>query len=451
MNTLMLTISAGHGHNAAAEAISEYILKNEPDSRIKIVDTLKYISPILDKVVIGTYLNSLKIYPKGFSMLYSVFNRKDESVTAFAEKFDELLADRLLPLIVETQPDVIISTHPFTTQMLSALKTSGHLNLPALAIITDYGSHALWVHPGIDFYVVAHESVVEELTKTGRDRRTVFPYGIPFRSTFLIPYDRSQTLSGIGLDEQLPTVTLMGGSLALGHIKTILKELDSIPRQFNIVVVAANNQKLYDEALEISLKSDKNIAVLKFCHFMDALLQATDLLVTKPGGLTVTEALITGTPMAIFKAIGGQEEQNKHFLLKNQLAIDLGDGEDSAGQIEALLFHPHKLEDMTDRIRAFAKPDSTKKIYGLLRLMVDDFHRQNKTAVPNADTLEDEGFNEKLKGLFDDAKTRLESNKMTSRLMEFLRRRSKEVSDEDFYELSDEEISQLLDETQEKH
>src|SRR5690606_19759371 len=122
-------------------------------------------------------------------------------------------------------------------------------------------------------------------------------------------------------------------------IKTILKELDSIPRQFNIVVVAANNQKLYDEALEISLKSDKNIAVLKFCHFMDALLQATDLLVTKPGGLTVTEALITGTPMAIFKAIGGQEEQNKHFLLKNQLAIDLGDGEDSAGQIEALLFH----------------------------------------------------------------------------------------------------------------
>lgn len=447
MKTLILTVSAGHGHNVAAEAIAEYVLSQEPDSTIKIVDTLKYISPVLDKVLIGTYLNSLKIYPKAFTYFFSAFNKKEDSILPILDKLDEMVALRILPLIAEVEPDVIISTHPFTTQMLSVLSEGGKLFTPTLAIITDYGSHALWIHPGIDYYIVAHESVVPELVAAGRDWETVLPYGIPIKSSFIKPADRSETLRSIGLKDDLLTVTLMGGSLALGHIKTILKELDSIPRQFNIVVVAANNQKLYDEAVDISLKSDKSIAVLKFCHFMDALMQSTDLLVTKPGGLTVTEALITGTPMAIFKAIGGQEEQNRQFLLKNGLAIDIGEGEDSAGKIESLLFHEDQLEKLRQLTRSFAKPDSTKQVYHQLRKMVDEANeaQHGRSALPAANL--DEGFNERFKSLVEELKLRLESNRLTSAIMERVRGNARDDDEEDFYELTDEEITTLLDES----
>lgn len=442
MKTLILTVSAGHGHNAAAQAISEYIMHQDPSSDVRIVDTLKYISPVLDKVLIGSYLNALQVYPRAFTYLYSIFDKRDDNIVSLMEKVDELIAWRILPLIRESLPEVIISTHPFTTQMLSVLREEDKLRIPTLSIITDYGSHALWVHPHIDYYVVAHESVVPELVERGRSAETVLPLGIPVRTTFHEPFSREETLRSIGLTDDCLTVTLMGGSLALGNIKTILKELDSIPRTFNIVVVAGNNEKVYDEAVEISLRSEKSIAVLKFCHFMDALLQATDLLVTKPGGLTITESLITGTPLAIFKAIGGQEEQNRQFLLKNDLAISIGTGEDSAGLIEALLFHETRLHDMKERTKRFAKPHSTEAIYQLLEQMIREYEQIPAWAAVHP-MEEDEGLTDKFKTMVEDIKLKLESNRVASGILELMHRRRDDAPEDAFFELSDEEINGL--------
>lgn len=292
--------------------------------------------------------------------------------------------------------------------------------------------------------MVADESVVPELVAAGRDPATVLPLGIPVRSSFLQTHDRARTLAGIGLSDRLPTVTLMGGSLALGGIKTILEELDSIPRVFNIVVVAAQNDKLYADALAIALHSAKPIAVLRFCHFMDALLQATDLLVTKPGGLTVTEALSSGTPLAVFQAIGAQEEQNRQFLLNHDLAIDLGSGADCARVIEALLAQPGQLEEMARRARRMAKTDAGEKIYRQLRAMVDQ-----GSPIPAHDYLAgaEESLNDKFRDLIDELKARLESNRLTGRLLDLIRGHEAETADLPYYELSDEEVSRFLEST----
>lgn len=437
MKTLILSVSAGQGHNVAAQAISDYIISQDSTSEVRIVDTLKYISPMLDKVLIGSYLSALQVYPKAFTYLYSIFNKKDDSVLSLVEKLEEAISWRILPLIREMMPDVIISTHPFTTQMLSVLKEDNKLNIPTLAIITDYGSHALWVHPGIDYYVVAHESVIPELVQRGRSADTVLALGLPVRESFKEDFSRKETLNKIGLSDEYLTVTLMGGSLALGNMKAILKQLDSIQRPFNIVVVAGHNEKLYDEALEISLRSDKSIAVLKYCDFMGALLQATDLLVTKPGGLTVTEALITGTPLAIFKAIGGQEDQNRQFLLKHNLAIAIDNGDFYAQKIEALLFQGDELKKMSQRASLAAKPNSTKDIYSLLLKLVAERDSSLEYAV--VPELEDEGFTDKVKDLADELKEKLESNRAAATFMTILRSRSHGT----YLELSEEEIKKL--------
>ena len=372
MNVLILSVSAGHGHNAAGEAIIEYIRQTDPDSRVLMVDMLKYISPVLDKVLVGTYINSLKIYPKAFEYISATFEKRTDSPALLMDKvFEKSVSPRLLPLIHEVRPDVIVCTHSHTAHAISTLVEQGLLQVPTLAIITDYASHSLWVHPGIDYYVVAHESMIPELAAAGRDPATVLPLGIPVRTGFRQTHDRAVTLAGIGLPDHLPTVTLMGGSLALGQMIPILEQLNAIPREFNIIVVTARNDKLYDEALELSLRSEKPIAVLRFCHFMAALMQATDLLITKPGGLTITEALSTGTPMAVFSPIGPHESRNKDFLMEHDLAIDLGSGEVCAGSIEDLLFHPTQLSEMARRVHAAVKPDSAGAICRQLKQMVD--------------------------------------------------------------------------------
>ena len=445
MNTLILTISAGGGHNAAASAISDYIYQAEPDSNVVIIDTLKYISPVLDKVFIGTYLNSLKIYPKAYNFIYSASNKPDENFTLVVDKIEELIASRLLPLISELKPELILATHPFTSQMLSLLRKKYKIKTPSLVVMTDYGTHTMWVHPDIDYYVVAHESMIPELVALGRDPATILPLGIPVRSSFKGEVDRTATLEKIGLDPNFLTVTLVGGSLGMGRIRTILNELNSIPRKFNIVVITATNEKLYDAAIDVSLRSDKSIAVLKYCNFMNAMLKVSDLLVTKPGGLTIAEAMISGTPLAIFSAIGGQEEQNNHFLVSNELAIDIGNGEDSGQLIEALLFDKERLLDMAERTKRFAKPDSTEQIYLQMKKMIkiqkEHPDYSNLALSPELD----EGALEKFKNFMDDFKSRIESNRIMSKVMDLVRRHAKEDLDGDFYELRDDEVTEILE------
>lgn len=452
MKTLILSISAGGGHNAAGEAISDYIHKEEPDSQVVIIDTLKYISPVLDKVFIGTYLNSLKIYPKAYNYIFSASNKNpDETFVAIVEKLEEMISARLLPLIRELKPDIILATHPFTAEMANLLRSKYHVTTPNLVIITDYGIHTMWVHPSIDYYVVAHDSMIPELVERGRKAEFTVPLGIPVRSSFNgDPGDRVKTLKRIGLDPDLMTVTLMGGSLALGRIKNILRELDSIPRKFNIAVITANNEKLYDEAVEISLKSEKSIAVLKYCNFMNAMLHATDLLVTKPGGLTITEALISGTPMAIFSAIGGQEEQNNQFLIRNQAAIDIGNGADCAQIIENLLLDKDRLAAMSQRAISLSKPDSTRQIYLQMKKMIVEH-----TAVPDYSLIgssdeTDESSREKFRNFLDDFKSKVESNGIMSKVLDLVRRHDKEDENDDFYELSDDEVFQILEDSKDE-
>ncbi len=456
MNTLILTVSAGGGHFVTARAISEIISIEEPGSEIQISDAIKYISPVLDKVLIGTYLNSLKINPKAYDLFYSAFNKVGESDSGsnrFVEKMEELAATRLLPLIKKQQPEIILSTHPFTTQLMASLKRNGHTDIPCLAIITDYGIHSATVHEGMDAFVIAHESLIPEMVRRGIPSEDVLPAGIPVRSSCGGHFNREKTLASLELDPDLPTVTLAGGSLGLGKMERILEELDAIPRKFNIIVISSNNQKLQDEALKIAGESDKNIVPLKFCNFMDALLYSTDLLVTKPGGLTISEALVTGVPMAIFTAVGGQEKQNRNFLVSNGLAIDIGNGKNSSDAIEELLFDKKKLQEIADRSKDFARPHAALGIYAHMKKLImeyqaDPYLVKSPPEIDLDQEVLDESTLEKIMGFTDDFMDDLATVPVVGSVMEKVRSYYQKNDSEYYYELSDEEVKEILSSSQ---
>ncbi|KAA8675924.1 MGDG synthase family glycosyltransferase [Clostridium sp. HV4-5-A1G] len=371
MNVLILSISAGGGHGNAAEALKSYISLRDPASKVKIVDALKYINPIIDKVVIGSYLKSLKVSPSLYGKLYSYSEGDYTITTTISSKLIESLTYKLLPLINEFDPDILISTHSFTTEMLSVLKSKYHIGIPCMCIITDYYSHTSWLHPYIDAYVISNKDMIKKMMSKGIPKDTIYNLGIPVKPEFNINYNRCDTLKNLKLSQSKFTILVMGGSLGLGKIADIYKELDKINEDIQIIIITGKNKKLYSELLKIKMSSSKETRIIGFTDQVNKYMQASDLLLTKPGGLTISEALICKIPLGLFSPIPGQEEKNAQFLLRNNLAVNLTDISKCKENIEKLLNSKEKLKIISENCNKFARPYAVNDIFNLINWLIE--------------------------------------------------------------------------------
>ncbi|PRR80409.1 Processive diacylglycerol beta-glucosyltransferase [Clostridium liquoris] len=371
MRALIFSVSAGGGHSRAAEAIKDYIYLYDPDSEVKIIDTLKYINPIIDKVIIGSYLKTIKVTPSLFGKLYD-YSETDFGLATISSKINEILTYRLLPLINDFEPDILIATHPFPTEMLSILKIKHKTELPTMSILTDYAPHSFWLHPCIDAYIVSNADMIPEMISKGIPKNTIFDIGIPIDPKFLTEYDRKETLAEIQFSTDKTTILIMGGSLGMGKIEYIYEELLGLENDIQIIVITGNNKKLYYELMKyqnISTKGKKTY-IIGFTDKVNKYMQASDLLLTKPGGLTITEALICKIPIGVFSPIPGQEEKNTEFLVKHNLAVDLSHGNSTKETIENLLSDPNNLLAMKENCSKFSKPFVGRDIYNLILKLI---------------------------------------------------------------------------------
>lgn len=369
MKVLILSISAGGGHKQAAEAIKSYTLFNSPDSQIEIIDTFKYINPLLDKVVIGSYLKSIKLSPSIFGRLYN-FSEKDESLMHFTNKFNEIIGLRVIALIKNSNPDIIIATHPFSTQMLSVLKVKYELKMPLISILTDYAPHSFWIHPHIDAYVVSNKDMKYEMIERGVNENIIYDLGIPVNPNFTKVHSRKKTLENLNLSEKIPTVLIMGGTLGMGKISSIYEDLANMKTNVQIIVITGKNKRLYSEILRLKTSVKNPTVVIGYTKEVNKYMQACDILLTKPGGLTITEAIISHTPLVLFSPIPGPEEQNVIFLLKHNLALYISDNQQIKSSIENLLHNPETLENLKFNCREFAKPNAGNAVYKLMSELV---------------------------------------------------------------------------------
>jgi processive 1,2-diacylglycerol beta-glucosyltransferase len=365
MRTLILSVAAGGGHANAAEAVKSCIHMNSPHSEVRIIDTLKYINPMIDKVVIGGYLRTLKITPSLFGKLY-YYAESDYGISSVSSKINEIMASKLLPLIEDFKPQIMVCTHPFPTEMLSIMKTKYNVAIPTVSILTDYAPHSFWLHPCIDAYIVSNSDMIDEMSERGIPREIIHAFGIPVKPSFNTKYDRAETLQELGLQTDKTTILIMGGSLGMGKIGRVYEELMKIKEDIQVIVITGKNKKLYAELLALSSNSPKDTKVISYTDKVTKYMQSADLLLTKPGGLTITEALICGLPLGIFSPIPGQEEKNSQFLLKHDLAVDLGSGKNCSEILEELLSSPLKLQSMKENCTKYSKPNSTEDIYTLL-------------------------------------------------------------------------------------
>lgn len=374
MKALIFSVSAGGGHKNAAEAIKSYIELNDAKSDVVILDTIRYINPLLDKVIIGSYLKSIKITPALFGKLYSA-SENDYGLNSVSTKFNEIMASKIMPFIEEYKPEVIVCTHPFPAEMASIMKSKYNLQIPCVTILTDYAPHGFWLHPCIDAYVVSNIDMIDDMVERGIPRETIFDLGIPVKPNFITQYEREETLKELELSPDKSTILVMGGSLGMGKISTIYEELSKVTQDIQIIVITGKNRKLYYELVELKKTCPKETRIIGFTDKVNKYMQASDLLLTKPGGLTITESLICKIPLGLFSPIPGPEEKNSDFLIRHNLAVNLGDGKNCSKEIEELLSSPYKLKSIKMNTSKYSKPNSGNDIYNLLNSLLKKENR----------------------------------------------------------------------------
>lgn len=377
MKVLILSISAGGGHGHAAQAIKDYIDLKDSTSEVRIIDTLKHINPIIDKVVIGSYLKTLRVTPSLYGKIYT--HSEGEIASTISSKLIGIMTHKLLPLIREFNPSIIICTHPFSTEMVSVMKNRYKIDIPSMSIITDYYSHSSWLHPYIDAYVVSNHDMIEDMICKGISRSTIYNLGIPVNPSFIDKYESINTLRELDLSENRFTILVMGGSLGMGKITELYQELIKINADIQIIIITGRNNKLYSELTRLKELSGKETRIIGFTDKVNKYMQACDLLLTKPGGLTITEALICHSPLGLFSPIPGQEEKNAQFLLKHNLAVNLSDIGNCKDLIEDLLNCHDRLELMRKNCAKFSKPNSVCDIYKLINRLVYDKNPKNNS------------------------------------------------------------------------
>lgn len=370
MKIVILSAATGGGHLRASHAIEKYINENSTGNQVVVIDALKTVSAVLDKTCCEGYHFLAMKTPKIFGQLYRRTN-EDSLLSDLVTRFTSAFSQRMIPLMEVERPDVVISTHPFATEMVSHLKGRGIVKAPLICLMTDYGPHRAWIAEHVDAYVVSAPDMIPEMVAMGVKREKIYPFGIPVGDVFFTKGDKPALLKRFEMQPGVPTVLIMAGSFGVTNILKIYKDLSRLPYEFQIIIITGKNRKLYEAFLPLVENNPKRTKLVYFTDEVESYMHACDLIITKPGGLTVSEALACGIPLAVFDAIPGQEEDNAKFLLTHNMAVKLEKNTDPAAAIRSLLEDSRRLEEMRASCENFDTSDSNKNIFSLIHELLE--------------------------------------------------------------------------------
>ena len=343
---LILSATFGDGHKQVAKAISEAVEHTLPNTSPIILDIMEWIHPYLYPVSLFVYKRGIKRFPQ----VYSYFYKKTRVKNSFSTKLNSLFTfglQTMLEVIQRIKPLVVVSTYPFAAGIISKLKEQGLINIPAVTIITDYTDHSYWIHPYTDLYIVGSNQVRDRLISLGIEDDKIKNTGIPVRQKFIESQPWELLLEKYGMSSNKFTVLLMGGGDGfIGKGRSTFRALESVSQTLQLIIVCGRNKKLKKQ-LELELKDYKHdVLLLGFCENIQELMAISDLMITKPGGVTTSEALAMGLPLLIYHPLPGQEEDNAEFLWKSGLAFLAKTENDLLIKIESILNDSKDLKSM---------------------------------------------------------------------------------------------------------
>lgn len=378
MKALIVTVTTGGGHNSAARALADEFDARGVDNVV--VDFYKYISRVLYKIMDKGYIFSTKHLPKQFGKAYTGLENHEvqrKIVTILSR--NKSMAKKFAGYFEKYTPDVIITTHVFAAQVLNELKKYGFLRMPVIGIITDFCVHPFWEELQRLEYIVTADKVIEfEARRKGISENRLLPYGIPVDKKFDgRKLQKPEARKKLGLDPDKKTVLFMAGSMGFGNMIPNVAKVDSLGMGLQIVCICGNNKELRKKLSLLATK--EKITVLGYVNNVEEYMDAADCIVTKPGGLTVSEALAKRLPIIILNPIPGPELRNSEFLLNSGAAIKVSDTFPITSAISYLFSDEKRLELMEQSVNLIAHPDAAIKLADFVQQL--DKERKEKAMV----------------------------------------------------------------------
>jgi processive 1,2-diacylglycerol beta-glucosyltransferase len=358
MRVLIATITAGAGHVQAAAALEEAWRKSHPKDVVDTIDLLTFFSPLHKKIYRDGYVKLIAHAPELWGM---VFNKMDNpslvrKLARWKNTFGSNSSRKFARFVKQFAPDVVLCTHYLPVELLGALRKKWPGQPPlTVSIVTDFEAHALWMESNVDLYCVAAEETAARLVARGADAAKVIATGIPIAAKFSGSIDAAAVRKQYGLRDDLPVLLVLGGGFGMGPVAQILTALDQIKKPFQTLVVAGKNEELRRDLAAQDRKHPTH--VLGFVTNMHELMAVADLLVTKPGGLTTSEAMSMGKPLFILNPIPGQEAANSDFLLERGAAAKANSVDDLPFRLEQLICSK-KLVEMGRAAKKIGRPDA---------------------------------------------------------------------------------------------
>ena len=356
---LVTSVKAGAGHVKAAEALAQAFALRYPSTTVKNVDLLDYSSYLARHVYGKTYIDVVKKMPELYGYLYKNY-KGVQGLAAPRLIFDRLNALPYLELLDDFKPDAVIATHFIAGALAADYRDRTHKQFPVLVTVTDYEVHPLWVvrTSEIERYTVSHDEMRYHLRLLGVPEERVIVTGIPINPVFMAKKDPAALKAKYGIKDTSPVVLLIAGSFGTTPIADIIDQFKVIPSDFQLIVVCGKNRKLFQKIAAKQFSEPRIALVYEFVDFVDELMRVSDVLISKPGGITTSESLAIGLPMLLVDPIPGQEEANVDYFLEKGVALKARSPESLIFKLGELMADRSRLRDMKNRISKIAKPEA---------------------------------------------------------------------------------------------
>ncbi|WAH38797.1 MGDG synthase family glycosyltransferase [Alicyclobacillus dauci] len=381
-SVLLLTASFGAGHNQAAYAVQEAL--RERGATAEVVDYVSLLNPALRSFAKFSLIQGVQKAPGLYGLFYKSMSRIEPD-SPLQRYVNHIGITRIQDYIEAFSPDVIASTFPTPMGVVGELRRHGEVNVPNVAIVTDYTAHRQWFHEYADHYFVATSEVKDDLISYGVDADMIDVFGIPLRRKFsadavrTLRSKRRELVQQFGLSPDFPIVLLMGGGSGVlaepGDWETFIQDSG-----MQYLVVCGQNRRMERRFAQLA---GPRVRVYGFTSEIDKLMAASDVIVTKPGGLTLTESMAMGIPMILFKPIPGQEVINADFAVRAGVAVRAQHAKEAQQFLSKVQRHPEILERMRKAATQVPVLGAAQNIASRILDLAGNEVRQSATSVPS--------------------------------------------------------------------
>ena len=389
MKTLIVYAKAGAGHRRAAEAVYEAFKRKGQEKDVVLVDCLDYTNAWFKYFYPRSYLFLVRFLSFVWAgIYYALENRTFYSlIKPLRHLNNRLVSKRFADFLKKERPKVVISTQFFASDVVATLKRRKEIDSILISVVTDFGAHTFWESEDVDTFIVASEDTKNDLISRNIPEEKIRVLGIPIEPP-LKQFDKAQLRREIGFKEDSSslsfelralskfTVLIVGGGFGVGPIKELVFSLENLSdetrRRLQLIVVCSRNKKLYEEMKNIALKLKIDAKIFGFVPDLYKMMAASDVIISKSGGLTTSESLGQNIPMIIISPIPGQETKNCDLLVGHGAAIRIDQPFEIKGTIEELVKSPEKLEKMCQNALRLARPNSADDIATLANSLAEN-------------------------------------------------------------------------------